>query len=47
MPPGTIDLRPGTIRIYVGDEIDTTGATQEDIMTLKEKARTQMLAMLS
>jgi 1-acyl-sn-glycerol-3-phosphate acyltransferase len=47
MPPGTIRLRPGIIRIYVGDEIPTVGLVAEDIPALKEKTRTKMLAMLT
>jgi 1-acyl-sn-glycerol-3-phosphate acyltransferase len=46
MPPGTIDLRPGLIRIYVGDEIVTEGSTPGDIAALKESALSQMTAML-
>lgn len=38
MPPGTIRLRPGLIRIYVGDEIPTSGLTTQDVQRLKEKA---------
>lgn len=47
MPPGTIDLRPGVIRIYVGDEIPTVGLTAEDIAALKERTRLAMLKLLS
>ena len=47
MPPGTIDLKPGTIRIYVGDEIPTEGLTAEDIFPLKERTREAMLRLLS
>ncbi|HEY9008609.1 lysophospholipid acyltransferase family protein [Ohtaekwangia sp.] len=37
MPPSTIDLRPGKIKIYVGGEIKTEGLTASDIASLKEK----------
>jgi 1-acyl-sn-glycerol-3-phosphate acyltransferase len=37
MPPGTIDLKPGKIRIYVGKEIPTAGLTVKDIPQLKQK----------
>lgn len=37
MPPGTIDLRPGTIRIYVGESIETTGLTTANTVALKDK----------
>jgi 1-acyl-sn-glycerol-3-phosphate acyltransferase len=46
MPPGTVNLSPGVIRIYVGDEIPTTGLTAGDIQALKEKTREAMLAVL-
>jgi 1-acyl-sn-glycerol-3-phosphate acyltransferase len=37
MPPGTINLRPGLIRIYVSPEISTAGLTHKDIPALKEQ----------
>lgn len=37
MPPSTINLRPGKIRIYVGDEISTEGLTGTEVQALKEK----------
>jgi 1-acyl-sn-glycerol-3-phosphate acyltransferase len=46
MPPGTINLRPGTIRIYVGDEIPTTGLTTKEIPALKEKTFAIMKEMI-
>jgi 1-acyl-sn-glycerol-3-phosphate acyltransferase len=46
MPPGTIRLRPGTIRIYVGDEITTTGLMASDVPVLKETTRQAMLKIL-
>jgi 1-acyl-sn-glycerol-3-phosphate acyltransferase len=38
MPPGTIKLRPGLIRIYVGDPIPTEGLTTGDVQALKQKS---------
>ena len=37
MPPSTIDLRPGTIRIYVGKEIPTEGLNVSDVASLRQK----------
>lgn len=36
MPPGTINLKPGLIRIYVGGEIPTTGLTLQNVRELKQ-----------
>lgn len=46
MPPGTINLRPGTIRIYVGNEIPTEGMTVKDVPALKQKAFETMKEMI-
>ena len=46
MPPGTINLRPGHIHIYVGDEISTEGLTAQEAPALKEKAFETMKATL-
>jgi 1-acyl-sn-glycerol-3-phosphate acyltransferase len=37
MPPGTIDLKPGKVRIVVGDEISTDGLTPKDVANLKQQ----------
>jgi len=37
MPPGTINLRPGKIKIVVGPEIPVAGMTQDDIPELRKK----------
>lgn len=37
MPPGTIDLKPGKIKIYVAPEIPTEGLTTKDIPALKNQ----------
>ncbi|HYG03168.1 MAG TPA: lysophospholipid acyltransferase family protein [Chryseosolibacter sp.] len=46
MPPGTIDLRPGLVRIYVGDEIQTAGLTIADIPALKQRTFDAMQSMI-
>jgi 1-acyl-sn-glycerol-3-phosphate acyltransferase len=47
MPPGTIQVRPGHIHIYVGEEISTSGLTPQDVQVLKEKAVDQMKGLLT
>lgn len=46
MPPGTINLKPGLIRIYVGEEIPTTGLRIQDLRALKEKTFDVMTRMI-
>jgi 1-acyl-sn-glycerol-3-phosphate acyltransferase len=46
MPPSSIRLRPGKIKIYVGTEISTDGLTQADVPLLKQKAYEAMKAMI-
>jgi 1-acyl-sn-glycerol-3-phosphate acyltransferase len=46
MPPGTIDLRPGTIRIYVGNEISTVGLSTNQVSELKEQVCEAMSNMI-
>lgn len=46
MPPGTINLKPGLIRIYVGPEIPTTGLTTKEIPELKAKIFENMRQMI-
>jgi 1-acyl-sn-glycerol-3-phosphate acyltransferase len=46
MPPGTINLRPGIIRIYVGEEIPTAGLTTTDIGELKRITFEKMKDMI-
>lgn len=46
MPPGTINLRPGKIRIYVGEEISTAGLTPADVAALKQRTFDTMKGML-
>jgi 1-acyl-sn-glycerol-3-phosphate acyltransferase len=46
MPPGTIRLLPGKIRIYVGKEISTEGLTPANVSELKQKTFDVMKAMI-
>ncbi|MFZ5973533.1 MAG: lysophospholipid acyltransferase family protein [Bacteroidota bacterium] len=47
MPPGTIPLRPGKIKVVVGKPIPTEGLALSDVSALKERVRNEMLAMLA
>jgi 1-acyl-sn-glycerol-3-phosphate acyltransferase len=46
MPPGTINLKPGLIRIYVGKEISTVGLTAKEVPELKAKVFEVMKEMI-
>jgi 1-acyl-sn-glycerol-3-phosphate acyltransferase len=46
MPPGTINLKPGLIRIYVGKEISTTGLSTKEIPELKARIFEDMRQMI-
>lgn len=46
MPPGTANLRPGKIKIIVGNEIDVAGRTLGDVPTLKKRVFDEMLEMI-
>ncbi|HET7178732.1 MAG TPA: lysophospholipid acyltransferase family protein [Chryseosolibacter sp.] len=46
MPPGTIDLKAGLIRIYVGKEISTQGMTTSHVKELKQRAFDVMTEMI-
>src|SRR5688500_10028257 len=46
MPPGTINLKPGVIRIYVGKEISTTGLGVQRVRALKEQTFQAMTEMM-
>jgi 1-acyl-sn-glycerol-3-phosphate acyltransferase len=46
MPPGTIDLKPGKIRIVVGKEIPTEGLSTDDVQALKERTVRVMRGMI-
>jgi 1-acyl-sn-glycerol-3-phosphate acyltransferase len=45
MPPGTVNMKPGKIKIVVGEEIKVTA--ESDISALKEKALQQIKGMLT
>jgi 1-acyl-sn-glycerol-3-phosphate acyltransferase len=46
MPPGTVNLKPGKIRIYAGKVIPTEGLTIKDISALKERTFSRMKSMI-
>jgi 1-acyl-sn-glycerol-3-phosphate acyltransferase len=46
MPPGTIRLKPGKIRIYVGEEIPTAGLGVKDVSELKQRTFEAMKQMI-
>lgn len=46
MPPGTIKLRPGKIKIIVAPEISTRGLTSENIPALKQRTYEIMKEMI-
>lgn len=46
MPPGTINLKPGVIRIHVGPEIPTEGLSPQDVKELKERTFNVMHGMI-
>jgi 1-acyl-sn-glycerol-3-phosphate acyltransferase len=46
MPPSTVNVLPGTIRIYVGEEIPTAGLTHSDIPKLKQQTFDIMKEMI-
>jgi len=47
MPPGTINLRPGLIRIYCGEEISTAGMTTQETQDLKDRTFAVMADMIT
>ena len=47
MPPGTINLKPGLVRIYVGKEIATSGLTVDGIRGLKQRTFDEMAQMIN
>ena len=46
MPPGTIEMRPGLIKIFVGPEIPVTNLSTENTQLLKQKTHDVMKAMM-
>jgi 1-acyl-sn-glycerol-3-phosphate acyltransferase len=47
MPPGKFFIKPGKIKIIVGEEIPTKGLQLNDVSQLKEKVKEAMLKMFS
>jgi 1-acyl-sn-glycerol-3-phosphate acyltransferase len=45
LPPGATSIRPGKIKIIVGDEIDVTGLTLNDVSALKQQVFNEMLEL--
>lgn len=46
MPPGTINLKPGKVKIIVAPEIPTTGLIPDDLPALKQKTAGIMKKMI-
>jgi 1-acyl-sn-glycerol-3-phosphate acyltransferase len=46
MPPGTIEMKPGKIKVVIGKEIPTIGLFVNDIAALKEKTFNVMKEMI-
>lgn len=46
MPPGTVNLRPGKIKVVVGNVIDVTGLTGNDVANLKQQTFDEMTEMI-
>jgi 1-acyl-sn-glycerol-3-phosphate acyltransferase len=46
MPPGTIRMRPGRVKVIVGKEIPTMGCTFEDQQVLKKKTFDAMTRLI-
>jgi 1-acyl-sn-glycerol-3-phosphate acyltransferase len=47
MPPSSINLRPGTIRILVGDEIDVTKYTADQVPDLKLRTFNEIYQLIT
>ncbi len=43
MPPGTLTIKPGKIKVVAGEPISVEGLTTDDIQSLKEKTFNKML----
>ena len=46
MPPGTVNLRPGKVKIIIGEEISVSGLSLADAKQLKEQTRAVMERMM-
>lgn len=47
LPPGKKSIRPGTVKVVVGDEVSTVGLTLSDVKQLKDNVFAQMSTMIS
>jgi 1-acyl-sn-glycerol-3-phosphate acyltransferase len=47
MPPGTLRIKPGRLKLTFLDPVDTTGLTANDRQALMEQVRGRMEAALS
>jgi len=47
MPPGTVNMKPGRIKIVVGEEIKLTGLSEETTASLKQRTYDIMLRMIT
>ncbi len=47
MPPGTINLKPGLIKIFVGTEMSTEGLTVKEVSDLKQRTFDVMKNMIT
>ena len=46
MPPGTINLKPGRIKVIAAPEISTAGLNNEDLQSLKERTYQLMTTLI-
>jgi 1-acyl-sn-glycerol-3-phosphate acyltransferase len=46
MPPGTIEMKPGKIKVVIGKEISTVGLSVNGVAALKEKTFNRMKDMI-
>jgi len=45
MPPGTLTIKPGKIKVIAGEPISVEGLTTDDVQTLKQKVFDTMVAI--
>ena len=45
MPPGTLSMRPGKIKIVVGNQIDVSGMTTNNVSDLKQLVFNEMITL--
>jgi 1-acyl-sn-glycerol-3-phosphate acyltransferase len=46
LPPGKTTIRPGRVRVIIGDEVPTQGLTLSDVKSLNEKVFGMMSSMI-